>query len=543
MKIPGFYGLLMVTTLFACAGPVWSEPLLLEDGATVSDLASDIREGRTTSEELTRSLLARISKFDRSGPRIQSIISLNPEALNVAIARDREVQSGSFRSPLHGIPILLKDNIESSENSTTAGSLALLENSTGRDAAIVTRLREAGMVILGKANLSEWANYRSSDSISGWSGVGGLTRNPYDLRRGTCGSSSGSAAAVAAAFVPVAIGTETSGSITCPAAVMGLVGYKPTVGLVSRRYIVPLSPRQDSAGPIARSVEDAAMILTVIAGADPEDPATRDADKHKEDYVEALDEGIRGMRIGVFRWAEGDSEPVSEAFNVALEKLKEAGATLVEIDDFAPAPVMWQQGDHVLQTEFNAGLNDYLANSPADIGIRSIDDLIKFNEANAQRELALFDQSILIKSAAKGPVDDPDFKRIVSEYVHAARDLGVDKLLSENNVRLLVMPTTKPAAPIDLFGTSRPTGGPLGAGWLAAAAGYPVLTVPMGDFEGLPLGLLFMGTAWDDAAVLRAGNAFEKTSAARKAPSYPDGDVEKANFSDLLAPMEDSEAP
>ena len=515
-----------------------SSPLELEDAVTAADLAEQIRLGETTSEAATKALLERIAKIARSGPRIQSIISLNPDALNAAIALDREAEAGMFRSPLHGVPILLKDNIESRELPTTAGSLALAENTTGRDAPLVARLREAGMVILGKTNLSEWANYRSSESIAGWSGVGGLTRNPYNLRRSACGSSSGSAAAVAAAFVPVAIGTETNGSITCPAAVMGLVGLKPTVGLVSRLYIIPLSPRQDSAGPIAHTVKDAAMLLAVIAGSDSEDPATRDADRRRENYVTELDRGIRGMRIGVFRWAEGDSAPVSASFNQALKRLEAAGAVLVEIEEFSPAPVLWQQGDRILQAEFKVGLNDYLANSPADIAVRSIDDIIQFNRAYADRELALFDQSILLDTAASSAADDADFGSTVAEFVQAARKDGVDKLLAEHDVRLLVMPTTKPAAPVDLLGTSEPAGGLLGAGWLASAAGYPVLTVPMGDHQGLPLGLLFMGTAWDDAAHLRAGHAFERTVNSDLAPMYPDGDTERLDFSKLVAPVD-----
>ncbi|MEL7311184.1 MAG: amidase [Pseudomonadota bacterium] len=537
MTETGLQKWLVIALAIVWSAQSYSSSLEVKNATTAADLAEQIRTGQTTSEAATKALLERIAKFDRDGPRIQSVISLNPDALSTAIALDREAEAGSFRSPLHGVPILLKDNIEARELPTTAGSLALAENATGRDAPLVARLREAGIVVLGKTNLSEWANYRSSDSISGWSGVGGLTRNPYDLRRSTCGSSSGSAAAVAAAFVPVAIGTETNGSITCPAAVMGLVGFKPTIGLVSRRYIIPLSPRQDSAGPITHTVKDAAMLLAVIAGTDPRDPATHDADQRIQDYVAALDEGIRGMRIGVFRWAEGDSAPVSAAFNLALERLENAGAALVEIEDFAPAPILWQQGDRILQTEFKAGLNDYLTNSPADIKIRSIDDLIQFNREHADRELALFDQSILLETAAAGAADDPDFENTVAEFVRAAREDGVDKLLAEHDVRLLVMPTTKPAAPIDLLRTSEPAGGLLGAGWLASAAGYPVLTVPMGDHKGLPLGLLFMGTAWDDAALLRAGHAFEITVGSDLAPMYPDGDTERSDLSELIAPV------
>ena len=531
----GILGLLFAATF--CVQAEQSKPLY-PFGETAAEIASNIRLGETSSEEVTRSLLARIVDLDRTGPRIQSIISLNPDAISAAIELDHEAQSGKFRSPLHGVPVLLKDNIESRELPTTAGSLALENNETKRDAPIVNKLREAGMVILGKSNLSEWANYRSSNSISGWSGIGSLTRNPYDLRRTACGSSSGSAAAVAASFVPVALGTETNGSITCPASVMGLVGFKPTIGLLSRRHIIPLSPRQDSAGPITHTVEDAALLLNLMAGTDPEDAATREADNRVEGYVKTLDDGIQDMRIGVFRWAEGKSEPVSKAFNQALEKFKEAGATLVEIDKFSPAPILWREGDRILQTEFKADLNEYLKNSPADIEVRSVEDLIEFNSDNADRELALFDQSILIKTAAAGDVDDPEFKQTVADYVQAARASGVDLLLSEHDVRLLVMPSTKPTAPIDLFGTSIPAGGLLGASWLGAAAGYPALTVPMGHHEGLPLGLMIVGTAWDDAAVLRAGYAFERLGNPIPDPSFADGDLEQEEIINLIKPFQ-----
>lgn len=533
----GLLSILLVAASFTHAAQPPSAIQVAED-ESATELARKIRQGKTTSEAATRKFLARISKLDRSGPRIQSVISLNPDAIDAAIALDREAQTGKFRSPLHGVPILIKDNIETRELPTTAGSLALIDNDTGRDAPIVARLREAGMVILGKTNLSEWANYRSSNSISGWSGVGGLTKNPYNLRRSPCGSSSGSAAAVASGFVPVALGTETNGSITCPAAVMGLVGIKPTVGLLSRRHIIPLSPRQDSAGPITSTVEDAATLLTLLAATDPEDAATREADKHKQDYASALDEGIQGMRIGVFRWAQGDSKEVTAVFNDALEKLRSAGAVLVEIENFSPPPIMWQEADRILKTEFKAGLNDYLADTPSSMDVCSMNDVIKFNIDNADRELALFDQSILIDSAATGSVDDEVFKQVVSDYVDAARTSGVDHLLTKHDVRLIVMPTTKPAAPIDLLGTSKPVGGPLGAGWLASAAGYPVLTVPMGNTKGLPLGLLFMGTAWDDAALLRAGHAFEEELDLQQRPSYFDGDFEYSDLSDLVAPYE-----
>ncbi|WP_339929326.1 amidase [uncultured Brevundimonas sp.] len=511
----------LISPLTVVTGPATVlSPLTAMSG---SDLATAIRNGDVTSEAVVEAYLARIDAYDDAGPMIQSVISLNPDSLSEARMLDIEAGEGRFRGRLHGVPVLVKDNIETRELPTTAGSLALAENRTGRDAPIIARLRAEGAIILGKTNLSEWANYRSSRSISGWSGVGGLTRNPHSLDRSPCGSSAGSAAAVAARFAPLALGTETNGSITCPAAMNGIVGFKPTVGLMSRTNIVPLSPRQDSAGPMTQTVRDAALMLTVMAGTDLNDPATVNPNNQYRDYVEGLDAGIDGMRIGVFRWAEGDNAAVSAAFNEALKVLTDQGAVLVDIREFEPDPVMFVSGDTVLRVEFKQALNAYLADSASGVEVRSLPELIAYNDAHADRELALFDQSILIQAEQSAGLDDPEYIANASAITEAARAKGIDLLLREHNVQVLVMPTTRAASPVDIAFTSRPVGGPVGAGWLAAMAGYPTLTVPMGDYMTLPLGLMIVGTAWDDARVLTVGHAYQIHSNKTLAPGYANG--------------------
>ncbi|NOX95747.1 MAG: amidase [Alphaproteobacteria bacterium] len=533
--------ILLLISASACTPKVTIPPTVVVPIAAMSasDLANAIRAGEITSEETVKAYLSRIEAYDDAGPMIQSVIALNPNALTEAQKLDAEADAGQFRGALHGVPILIKDNIETRELPTTAGSLALRENDTARDAPIVGRLRNEGAIILGKTNLSEWANYRSNRSISGWSGIGGLTRNPHGLDRSACGSSAGSAAAIAAFFAPLALGTETNGSITCPASMNGIVGFKPTIGLLSRTHIVPLSPRQDSAGPMTRSVRDAALMLTIMAGSDPLDPATVNADSLRSDYIEALDSGIDGMRIGVFRWAEGKNMAVSAAFNEALDVLKNQGAVLIEITEFDPDPVMFINGDAVLKTEFKQALNDYLADAAPNVTVRSLTDLIAFNETHSSRELALFDQSILIEAEQSIGIDDPDYMAKAVAITNAAQTNGIDKLLREHNVHVLVMPSSKPASPIDVAFTSRPAGGPLGAGWLAAMAGYPALSVPMGDHIGLPLGLMIIGTAWDDASVLAVGHAYETHADKTVLPSYANGPFEMPTKSAAMRPYID----
>lgn len=522
----------------ACSDIVVNSPSVVDPVANLnaSELASEIRRGSVTSEQAVEAYIARIEAYDDDGPMIQSVIALNPNVLAEARALDNEARTGEFRGPLHGVPVLVKDNIETRELPTTAGSLALVQNDSGQDAPIIARLRQQGAIVLGKTNLSEWANFRSNRSVSGWSGVGGLTRNPHSLDRSACGSSAGSAAAIASFFAPLAIGTETNGSITCPASMTGIVGFKPTVGLLSRSRIVPISPRQDSAGPMARSVHDVALMLSAMAGEDSDDPATAGVDARKHDYVDALNRDIHGIRIGVFRWAEGRNPNVSAAFNKALEVLADRGAVLVDIHEFEPDPVMFQNGDGVLQAEFKEALNTYLSDAAPAVTVRSLSELIAFNDANAGRELALFDQSTLVAAEQSAGTETVEHQANTAAITNAARANGVDKLLADHRVDVLVMPSARPAAPIDIAFTSRPAGGPLGAGWLAAMAGYPALSVPMGDHLGLPLGLMIIGTAWDDAVVLSVGHAYETHASIELMPGFTNGPFEMPGKSELMRP-------
>lgn len=420
--------------------------------------------------------------------------------------------------PLNGLPILLKDNIETADMPTTAGSLALVNNAPGRDAPLVTRLRDAGAVILGKANLSEWANIRSSESISGWSAVGGQTRNPYDPERTPCGSSSGSAVAVASGLAPAAIGTETDGSITCPASVNGVVGFKPTVGLVSRTHIVPIAHSQDTAGPITTTVEDAAIVLTVLAGSDPLDPATAEADARKVDYRAALDaDSLRGARIGVMRFLlPSYSEETRAEFERSLAAMREAGAELVEITE-APADMRaiggWELT--VLLTELKHDLNAYLASTdPQQVKTRTLADVIAFNAAEP-RETVLFGQDLFERAQATGGLDDAAYVEARARSLQAAGPDGIDRMMADNNVVALIAPTTSRAWTNDPDDEDEMQGS---ASRLAAVAGYPHLTVPMGFDRGMPVGISFIAGRWEDAKVLSLGHAFERRTQARRAP-------------------------
>lgn len=465
--------------------------------------------GQPSAVQLTEMARARIGEEDRT---YRAVIALNPHALADARVLDAERKAGRLRGPLHGVPILLKDNIESADDTaTTAGSLALKDNVTGRDAPIVKRLTDAGAVILGKTNLSEWANFRSDNSISGWSGVGGQTVNALDPRRTPCGSSAGSAVAVALGYAPAAIGTETDGSITCPAAVNGIVGFKPTVGLVSRARIVPISHTQDTPGPMTRTVRDAAIVLGAIAGSDPLDPATRDADSHKVDYAAALDAGaLKGTRIGVLRFAAHFHGPTEAVFDAALARMKAAGAVLVEIETSnADRHAITAAEELVLQTEFKADLNAYLASTdPARVKTRTLADLIAFNREHAAGEMPLFGQETFEAAEATRGLDDPEYLKARETARQLTGPEGIDKLLKDHDVVALVAPTLAPAWLIDEVLGDRYVGG--AAGSVAAIAGYPHLTLPMGDVKGLPVGLSIIGPAWSDAQVLSLGYAFEQ---------------------------------
>jgi amidase len=462
------------------------------------------------AETNVRTALERIAAVD---PQLHSVLAVDPTAIDQA----RSVDAGSLRGPLAGQPVLIKDNIESAGTlPTTAGSLALAGNVTNRDAPLVARLRSAGAVILGKSNLSEWANIRSSHSISGWSAVGGQVHNPWALDRNPCGSSSGSGAAVAAGIVRFAIGTETDGSITCPAAINGIVGLKPTVGLVSRTHIVPISHSQDTAGPMTDDVRDAAELLSVIAGTDPADPATAEADRHKTDYAAALDpDALKGKRIGVMRFASNSQ--LDPALETALAILRERGAVLVDIRKFDDSAIGKNELP-VLLTELKADMATYLKASPAPIAVRSLADLIAFDKQHAQQEMSLFGQELFEQAEKTKGLDDPAYKKARKASFDAAGPNGIDRLLRQYKVVALVGPTAGPAWKIDAVNGDQFSGG--GAGNLAAVAGCPHLTVPMGLVKGLPVGLSFMGPKWSEALLLSLGYAFEQARGPFPAPRF-----------------------
>ncbi|MFT4252190.1 MAG: amidase [Caulobacter sp.] len=484
--------------------------VLLAAAALIAGPAASAEPSATTA---TETALKRIEALD---PRLNSIIAVNPDALKIARALDAERAAGKVRGPLHGLPVLIKDNIDTLDPmATTAGSLALKDNVTGRDAPLVARLRAAGVVVLGKANLSEWANIRSPRSTSGWSAVGGFTRNPYALDRSPCGSSSGSAAAVAAGLAPAAIGTETDGSITCPAAMNGLVGLKPTVGLVSRTHVVPISHSQDTAGPMTLTVRDAALLLTVMAGSDPADPATAEADARKSDYAAALSKtSLKGVTLAVARFYTGDSPGTDAVFEQALKDLAAQGATLVEVSDFDEGPIGRAEGV-VLYTEFKADIAAYLASTdPKKVPARTLADLIAFNAATPA-ELRWFGQETFEKAQRTKGLDDPDYLKAKADARRLAGPEGVDRILKETGAVAIVAPTTGPAWTVDPVNGDHYGGS---ATTLPAVAGYPHLTVPMGQVEGLPVGLSFIGPAWSEARLLSLGYAYEQATMRRRPP-------------------------
>ena len=467
-----------------------------------------------TAEAATKAAIARVQAID---PKINAVIALDPTALDQARAIDRQRKA---RGLLYGYAILIKDNIETDGPlPTTAGSMALLDNVTHRDAPLVKRLRSADAVILGKTNLSEWANIRSNASISGWSAVGGQTRSPYALDRNPCGSSSGSGAAVAAGEVEAAIGTETNGSITCPAAVNGVVGLKPTVGLISRGRIVPISHSQDTAGPIAVDVATAARVLAAIAGSDPDDPATKDADIHVSDYLAALKkDALKGARIGVLRFACGWSAPTDKVFERALAVLKAQGAVLVDITELKDRDKISDAEMIVLNTELKVDLNNYLASTPPTVKSRTLADVIAFNTAHSDRELALFGQETFVKAEATKGLTDLAYVAARATSLRIAGPDGIDAMIAKDHLDALVSPTMPPAWKIDTANGDQVSGA--GAGGLAAVAGYPHLTVPMGMVMGLPVGISIIGPAWSEARLIGYGYAYEQAAKAREKPQF-----------------------
>ncbi len=509
----------MTTGTFPASAQVQTGPLDLT-GRTLTDLAAQVQQGHLTAAQITQWYLDRINSIDRQGPKLQAVLAINPDALTDARQLDDERRAGHMRGPLHGMPILVKDNIETADNvPTTAGSLALANNLSRRDAPLVARLRAAGAIILGKTNLSEWANYRGSRAPSGWSGVGGLTRNPYGLDRSACGSSSGSGAAMAASLAAGAIGSETDGSVTCPASINGVVGLKPTLGLVPRTHIVPISHSQDTAGPMARSVKDVAALLTVMAGSDPADPATAEADAHKQDFAAALHaDSLKGRQIGVMRFEAGFHPETDAVFAHALDVLHQAGATLVEIDAWPSANDIGAAESIVLATEFKADLNNYLATTPAAVTSRTLADLIAFNQAHQARELGLFGQELFEASQKTTGLTDPAYVQALATSKRLAGPEGIDKMLAQYKVDALVAPTAGPAAVVDTVNGDN-VGGKTTT--MPAVAGYPHVSLPMGTVFGLPVGLSIIGAKWQDATVLNFAYAFEQKLNLSLSPSFP----------------------
>lgn len=486
---------------------------------TIAQLDRDLAAGRTSSVELVRAYLARIRTVDREGPALHSVIAINPDALRDARAADLARKEIRLHGALLGIPLLVKDNIETQDAMpTTAGSLALKNNITHRDAPAIARLRAAGAIILGKTNLSEWANIRSSRSISGWSALGGLVKNPYVLDRSACGSSSGSGAAIAASLAAAGVGTETDGSLVCPGSLNGIVSLKPTVGLVSRTHVIPISHSQDTPGPMGRSVADVAALLTVMAGSDSADRATAQADAHRADYRAGIaDASLESKRIGILH---SDSTPPSDAdrlFARAVAAIKQSGGVVVQVK-FTP-PDAKAAGDAELlelETELKVDLGAYLATTPRVVSARSLDDVIAFDRASA-RETALFGQDIFEAAEKTKGLSDPAYVKARAFLVKVARTDGLDKIFRDNRIDALVSPTDEPAWRIDLAKGDNDSSN---TSFLPAVAGYPHLTVPMGYLHELPVGVSFIGPAWSEAKLLALGAAFERATHARHAPTY-----------------------
>jgi len=490
--------------------------------ATISQLQAAMSSGQLTAERLVELYLERIEAIDRHGPTLNSVIEINPDALEIARALDRERADSGARGPLHGIPVLIKDNIATDDRmQTTAGSLALLGARVPRDAFVARKLREAGAVILGKTNLSEWANFRGDASSSGWSGRGGQTRNPYVLDRTPCGSSSGSGAAIAANLAAAALGTETDGSILCPSAINALVGIKPTVGLTSRAGVVPISHSQDTVGPMTRTVADAAIMLGAIVGIDEHDPATVASDGlYYSDYTKFLNaDGLRGARIGIAReHFFGYSAKADAIVNAAIERMRELGAEIIDNTDIATAKQMRSSESEmtVLLYEFKADLNAYLAGL-LDSPVRSLADVIAFNDAHEEQELRYFGHDLMVKAQATPSLEDQVYLDALAENRRLAREEGIDAVMNEHKLDALVMPTTSPAWCIDHINGDHHIGG---SAQPPALAGYPAITVPAGYTFELPIGITFMGRAYSEPTLIKLAYAFEQATQARHAPRY-----------------------
>jgi len=480
-----------------------SAPSFELEEITLRELQDGLRSGRFTSRQLTEAYLARIDAIDKLGPAIHAVIELNPDALAIADAMDREA---TRRGPLHGIPVLIKDNIDTADRMhTSAGSLALAESIAPRDSGVAKKLRAAGAVIIGKTNLSEWANFRSTHSTSGWSGRGGQTRNPYVLDRNPCGSSSGTGAGIAASLAAVGVGTETDGSVVCPSSASGLVGIKPTLGLISGAGIVPIAHSQDTAGPMCRTVTDAAILLSALA-------------EKSIDYTKSLDaNGLKGARIGVARKFFGINDATDAIMKTSLDVLKRLGATLVDPADMTTTGKYDDTEQEVLLYEFKTDLNKYLSGLNANVRTRTLADLMKFNEENRDREMPYFGQELFTKAQEKGPLSDPKYKKALARNHQLSRAEGIDAVLKKHKLDALVAPTGSPVWPTDLINGDHFTGG---YSTPSAVAGYPHITVPAGQAFGLPVGLSFFASAWSEPTLIKFAYAFEQATKARKPPTF-----------------------
>ena len=504
------FNLVCLLALAACTAPA---PDIEE--ATIADLQDRMQRGELTSEQLVSSYLERIESIDRSGPQLNSIIEINPDALLTARSLDEEWQESGPRGPMHGIPVVLKANIDTADQMhTTAGSLALADHRPDTDAFLVSQLRDAGAVILGKANLSEWANFRSSRSSSGWSSIGGQTKNPYDTARNPCGSSSGSAVSVAANLTTVAVGTETDGSVICPSGINGVVGIKPTLGLVSRTGIIPIAHSQDTAGPMARSVRDAAILLGAMTGTDPADPATQDAQKAPSDYTTNLTaDGIAGKRIGVIRsyYGAGSNPYVEAILESTIESLREQGAEIVDSIEIDTSGVDDAESA-VLRYEFKADLKRYLEQT--DAPLKSLAEIIEFNESNKETVMPFFGQERMLSSEEKGPLTDDEYVEALETSKRVSQG-GIDSVMDEHELDALIAPSNGPAWLTDhVNGDSFH----VGSSSFAAVSGYPSITVPAGFIAGLPVGVSFIGRAYSEKSLIEIAYAFEQATNVRQAP-------------------------
>jgi amidase len=505
----------------ANTSPANTPPAAFElDELTVGELQAGMASGKYTANSLAKKYLERIDEIDKHGPAINAVIELNPDALSIASDLDKERKAKGPRGPLHGIPVLIKDNIDTHDRmTTTAGSLALGGSSPLQDSSVATKLREAGAVILGKTNLSEWANLRSSHSTSGWSGRGGQTKNPYVLDRNPCGSSSGTGAAVAANLAAIGIGTETDGSVVCPSNANSLVGIKPTVGLISRAGIIPISHSQDTSGPMCRTVTDAAILLGALTGIDSRDDATKaSASKSFADYTKFLDaNSLKGARIGIHRKAFGFNDAVDKLINDCIDIIKKRGAVIVDPADIPTAGKFDDSELDVLLYEFKADLNSYLASLGPGAPVKSLKEVIDFNEQYRDREMPYFGQDLFIKAQAKGPLTDKAYRDALAKNQRMSRKEGIDFVMDKNKLDALIAPTGGPGWTTDWINGDHFTGG---YSTTSAVAGYPHITVPAGYVFGMPVGISFFGRAWSEATLIKFAYAFEQATRARRAPQF-----------------------